>query len=104
MDAKLIKPTGDRVLVLLDKPPEQTKSGLYVPETNDMSVVKSGRVLAVGPGKKVDGEWQSVNLLVGSRVMMPRHKGNRIENDERLDLILLSEGDVMATVDDSPLG
>lgn len=90
-------PTEDRVLLRRDPEDTQEKIGtLYVPTT----AAKKNRatVLAVGPGKFVDGKLAPVRLEVGSRVVLPDHvPGAWVERDtDGADLIIIRASDVLA--------
>lgn len=66
----MIRPLGDRVLILPDKVDEITEYGIYVPDS--VGVVK-GEVLAIGESDKI-------KVKVGDRVLLP---GARLEIKEK---------------------
>ncbi len=94
-----IEPTHDNVLVLLDKNPNQTDSGIALPQTADIREKhKTGKVLAVGPGREdyfidaTSSTHERVRSLapcaVGDRVILKPYSFT-----ETLG-ILKSEGDI----------
>lgn len=69
MGKKLVKPLEDRVVVELLPPEETTEGGIILPQTvqgrpggkdEDGKAAREvimGRVVAVGPGRWIDGKW-----------------------------------------------
>ena len=78
-----IKPQHDRVIVLREPDPTQTKSGLHLPagaQEFEMTNLRPGVVVAVGPGR-----WDPhgnvrcpMELEVGDRVMFHKNAGEKI--------------------------
>lgn len=98
-----LKPLEDRVLILPDKAPAKTESGLYIPDTvQDKLQPARGTVVAVGPGRELGGnailykiykllctvfrkdmEMKSIMpLKVGDRVMYGHYSGTMVEDPE----------------------
>ena len=93
-----IKPTSDRVLVLLDEP--EDKSPLFITPEAYKGVSLTGRVLAVGPGRmQDDGTRRRMDVAVGDRVLFGRHDGQELEVDGK-KMKLLSEAALQAVYED----
>lgn len=96
-----LKPLEDRILILPDKPPSKTDSGLFIPETHqEKHQPARGTVVAVGPGRELGGnailykmyklycEQAGVEmdikhpmpLKVGDKVMYGHYSGTMIED------------------------
>ena len=54
MDCKAIKPLGHRIVVIPDRAPEMTTSGLYIPEAHNDIPPMSGIVQTLGDGPERD--------------------------------------------------
>ena len=78
-----IKPLGDRVVVKPAKAEEQTKSGLFIPDTAQEKPQK-GEVIAVGEGRwDEDGEKRiPVDVKVGDVVLYSKYGGHDFKIDE----------------------
>lgn len=79
----MIRPTGERVLILRDEAPTQTPSGLYIPQTVEKDGPIQGTVVAVGT--KVD---PTLVIGEGTRVLAPRYAGQEVKIDEKTYLLL----------------
>ncbi len=74
------EPIGDRLLVLLDKAPEVTESGIHLPEVRKDRYARQGRVLAVGPGIWTEaGARSELQVNVGHTVALSTNAGVPIE-------------------------
>ena len=72
-----LRPTGNQVVVKLDKLPEKSAGGLYLaPESRDHEH-HTGVVVAVGPGKVAlkTGIRCPMSLKVGDKVLLGRYVG-----------------------------
>jgi len=81
-------PLHDRILVSRVEEPEQTKSGIIIPDTAKEKP-QEGEVLAVGKGKiKEDGKVLPLDVKSGDRVLFGRYAGNEITIDGELYVIM----------------
>jgi chaperonin GroES len=83
-----LKPLGDRVIVKPSEAEEQTKSGLFIPDTAKEKPQK-GEVMAVGDGKYDEkGERVPVDVRVGDLVVYGKYGGTefKIDGDEYMIL------------------
>lgn len=95
--AKQILPTLDRVLVQRVKVPQQTSSGIYIPEKNQQKN-NIATVIAVGPGfHNQNGDLVKPQVAAGDSVMIPPHGGSPIAI-EKEEYLLLRESDILAKI------
>jgi chaperonin GroES len=77
-----LKPLGDRVVVKPSKAEEQTKSGLFIPDTAQEKPQK-GEVVAVGAGKMDDsGKRIPVDVKKGDVVVYGKYSGQDFKMDD----------------------
>lgn len=94
-----IKPLHDNVVVKPVSAEETTKSGIVLPETADKEKPERGKVVAVGPGKRLDnGERASMSVKKGDKVIFKKYSPDEIKigNEE---FLLVSESDILAILD-----
>jgi chaperonin GroES len=94
-----LKPLGDRVIVKASAAEEQTKSGLFIPETAKEKPQK-GTVIAVGDGRwDEDGEKRvPLDVKAGDVVIYGKYGGTEIKVDDE-ELLILSDRDIYAIVE-----
>ena len=93
-----LKPLGSRVVVKALDREEQTKTGIFLPDTAKEKP-QEGRVLAVGPGDRHPdtGQRIPVDLKEGDRVLFQKYAGTEFKLDDE-ELLILSEKDVLGLV------
>lgn len=92
---KLVRPLGARVLVKPEEEEEKTSGGIVLPDTAKKRP-QVGTVVAVGPGRLLDnGQYASLSVKVGDKVVYSRYSGNEIKIDGE-DYILLEEDSLYA--------
>lgn len=90
-------PLGDRVLVKPVEREEQTRSGIYLPDTAQEKP-QEGRVVAVGPGRRNDeGVRIEMDVQVDDLVLYAKYGGTEIK-EEGEEYLLLAERDILAKV------
>ncbi len=93
-----VKPLEDRVLI---KPVEQesmTEGGLYLPESSKERPVQ-GKVVAVGPGKKLDnGKTASPSVKKGDTVVYGKYAGTEVEI-KGTEHLILRESEILGVVE-----
>lgn len=95
--AKSIIPTLDRVLVQRIKVPQQTSSGIYIPEKNQPKN-NLATVIAVGPGFTAqNGELIKPSVQSGDKVLIPPHGGTAI-NVEKEEYLLMRDAEILAKI------
>ncbi|KKL41727.1 hypothetical protein LCGC14_2367420 [marine sediment metagenome] len=76
-------PVLDRILLDIDKPEEETKSGIIIP-VKHQNVQQTAIVLAVGPGKpNKDGVLMPMSVKVGDRIIFVKHCSIEIKIDDK---------------------
>jgi len=92
-----LKPLADRVIV---KPLEQeskTASGIIIPDTAKEKSHR-GEILAIGPGKTVDGKITEMTVKVGDKVLYKEYAGDEFKLDGK-EVIILKEEDIIAIIE-----
>jgi chaperonin GroES len=95
-----LKPLGSRVVVKALDREEQTKTGIFLPDTAKEKP-QEGKVLAVGPGDRHPdtGQRIPVELKEGDRVLFQKYAGTEFKLDDE-ELLILGEKDVLAKIED----
>jgi chaperonin GroES len=96
-----LKPLGDRAFVEPIEKDEETFAGgaLVLPETA-REKPQQGMIKAAGPGKKDDeGRRIPMDVEEGQRVLFAKYGGTEI-NIEGKKLLILSERDILAIVEE----
>lgn len=95
MAVKKIKPLGARIVVKREEA-KTTQGGILLPESAQKKP-KSGKVIAVGPGKTDEkGHLVALDVKVGDQILFSSYAGTEYKTDE--DYLILSEEDVLAIV------
>lgn len=92
-----MKPLGNRVVLKKVEAEEKTKSGIILPDSaKDKSL--EALVVAVGPGKTVDGKPVPMQVKEGDKVIYSEYAGTEVElEDEKY--IIVSQDDIIAIVE-----
>jgi chaperonin GroES len=92
-----IRPLGDRVVLKANTRDEQTKSGIYLPDTAQEKP-QEGVVVAVGEGKVLEnGNRQPMDLKVGDKVLFSKYAGTEVKQGDE-EYLILRESDVLAVI------
>ena len=95
--ARTFTPLGDRVLVKPAEREEQTKSGIFLPDTAQEKP-QEGTIVEVGPGRVTeDGKRVPMDLKKGDLVLYAKYGGTEIKEDDQ-EYLLLTERDILAKV------
>jgi len=93
-----IRPLGDRVVVKAVEREEQTKSGIYLPDTVQEKP-QEAVVVAVGNGKLLDnGTRVPIDLKVGDRVLYSKYAGTEIKQLDQ-EYLILRESDILGVIE-----
>jgi len=92
-----LKPLGDNVVVKQAEAEEQTKSGLFIPDSAKEKPQK-GTVVAVGEGKFEDGARVPVDVKVGDVVIYGKYGGTDVKVDD-VEYKILRAGEIYAIVE-----
>jgi len=92
-----IKPLHDRIVVEAAPKEEKSAGGIILPDTAQEKPQR-GKVLAVGPGKRLDsGQLAPVDVKVGETVLYGKYGGTEVEVDGQ-DYVILRAEDILAIV------
>jgi chaperonin GroES len=92
-----IRPLGDRVVVKAVEREEQTKSGIYLPDTAKEKP-QEALVIAVGTGRLLDnGTRIAIDLKEGDRIIFSKYSGTEIRYNDQ-DYLILRESDILGVV------
>jgi len=95
--ARTFTPLGDRILVKPAEREEQTKSGIFLPDTAQEKP-QEGTIIEVGPGRVTDeGKHIPIELKKGDLVLYAKYGGTEIK-EEGEEYLLLTERDILAKV------
>ena len=94
-----IKPLGDRVVLeQVEVEEETTESGIVIPDSAQEEP-QEGKVVAVGPGKKLDnGEVSEMQVEEGDVVVYDDYAGTELQRNGK-EYLVLSEKDILAIVE-----
>jgi chaperonin GroES len=93
-----LKPLGDRLVIKPAEQDEQTKTGIFLPETAKEKP-QQGTVIAAGPGaRKETGERIELDVQVDDVVLYAKYSGTTIKLDGA-EYLILKESDVLAIVE-----
>ena len=92
----IVSPLADRVVVRSLEGHEQTRGGLFIPDTAKEKP-QEGEILAVGPGRFDDGKRVPMEVKVGDKVLYGKYSGTEVTIDGEA-LLILRESDVLAVL------
>jgi len=96
-----IQPLHDRIIVEAAAKEEKTAGGIILPDTAQEKPQR-GKVLAVGPGKRLDsGQLAAVDVKEGDTVLYGKYSGTEVNVDGK-DYIILRADDVLGVIDLEP--
>lgn len=92
-----IKPLADRVVLKSVEAEATTTSGIIL-TGNAKEKPQMSEVVAVGPGKLVDGTVKAVEVKAGDKVLVSKYAGTEVKIDE-VEYTIVSEDDILAIVE-----
>lgn len=92
----MIKPLMDKVLIKMKEKEETTKSGIILTASKEKPQI--AEVIAVGPGRIIDGEKEEMYIKPGDNVILNKYAGTEVkyENEEYL---IVSQSEILAIVE-----
>ena len=93
----MLKPLGNRVVIEAIEQEEVTAGGIVLPETAKEKPQK-GKVVAAGPGEKVDGKHVALDVKEGDVVLFAKYAGTEIKM-EGTKYLIMRESDLLAIVE-----
>lgn len=93
----MIKPLGSRVLIKMKEKEETTKSGIILAGASQEKP-QIAEVIAVGPGEKIDGKVEEMNVKKGDNVIVSKYSGTEVKYEGE-EYIIVKQDDILAIVD-----
>ncbi|MBR6350351.1 MAG: co-chaperone GroES [Lachnospiraceae bacterium] len=90
-------PLGDRVVLKQVEAEETTASGIVLPG-QAQEKPQEAVVIAVGPGKEVDGKLTAMNVKVDDKVIYSKYAGNQVKLGDE-EFVIVSQDDILAIVE-----
>ena len=91
-----VSPLADREVVRSLEGHEQTRGGLFIPDTAKEKP-QEGEILAVGAGRFDDGKRVPMEVKVGDKVLFGKYSGTEVVIDGE-PLLILRETDLLAVL------
>lgn len=88
---KTIQPFGDRVLIKTVEQPQQTRGGIYLPDTSRESPGE-GVIVAIGEGSPLQEK-----LSTGDQILYQKFAGTEVKLEDG-SYILLGEADILGRI------
>ena len=99
MSLKSIRPLSNRIVVKRQEA-QKTQGGIFLPESAQEKPLQ-GTVISVGPGKRNSaGEIEQMSVKEGQSVIFSSYAGNEVKDEDGQELLILSENDILAIVND----
>lgn len=92
-----MKPLGERVVLRRLEAEEKTKSGILLPDSAKENP-QEALVVAVGPGKEIDGKMTKMQVKEGDKVIYAKYEGTEVKLDDE-EYIIVDQKDIMAIVE-----
>jgi chaperonin GroES len=90
-------PLGERIVIKPMEQEQQTKGGIYLPDTAKEKP-QEGEVVAVGPGRMTDdGKRIALEVAVGDKVIYSKYAGTEYKDGEE-EYLILRESDILAKI------
>ena len=94
-----IKPLSDHILIEPISQEEKTKSGILLPETVEKDRPEQGKVIAVGPGKRLSsGKKVAIEVKKGDKVLFTKYGPSEIKVGDK-EYLIAKEEDILAILD-----
>ena len=94
-----LKPLGNRVLAQKLEAQETTKGGIILPDSAKKKQ-ETARVIAVGPGKKLDdGKVLPMPVKVGDIILMDKYSGQEVTIDDE-EYTIVKADDIIAIIEE----
>ena len=93
----MIKPLGNKVLIKMKEGEETTKSGIIL-SSGAQEKPQIAEVIEVGPGRKIDGKIEPMEVKKGDNVILSKYSGTEVKY-EGIEYKIVSEEDILAIVE-----
>ena len=93
----IVRPLGNRVLVVIPEIKDLTKNGIIIPG-NTQERPQEGEVVAVGEGvRNADGTLTALSVAVGNRILFNRFGGVELTIQGKTHL-LMTQDEILAVL------
>ena len=92
-----LKPLGERVVLKQQEAEEKTQSGIILPDSAKEKP-QTAVVIAVGPGKEIDGKKTKMQVKEGDRVIYSQYSGTDVKLEDE-EYIIVNQSDIIAIVE-----
>ena len=92
----MIKPLESNVLVKMKDGDDTTKSGIILSASKEKSQI--AEVIAVGPGAKIDGNREDMNVKPGDNVILSKFAGTEVKYENE-DYIIIRQSEILAIIE-----
>jgi chaperonin GroES len=92
-----IRPLADRVVLEVLADTEQTAGGIYIPDSAREKPSR-GVIVAVGPGRLVDGKREEMTVKVNDVVLFGKYAGTDVKLGDK-EYKILSEKDILGILE-----
>ena len=92
----MIKPLGSRVLIKMKEGEETTKSGIILSGAAKEKP-QIAEVIEVGPGEKIDGKLETMDVKKGDNIIISEYAGTKIKYEGE-EYIIVKQEDILAIV------
>jgi chaperonin GroES len=94
-----IKPLSDHILIEPITQEEKTKAGILLPETAEKERPEQGKVIAVGPGRRLSsGKRIPLEVKKGDKVLFTKYGPNEIKVGDK-EYLIAREEDILAILE-----
>ncbi len=91
-----IKPLSDHILIEPISQEEKTKGGIFLPQTAEKERPEQGKVIEVGPGKRLSsGKRVPPEVKKGDVVLFTKYAPNEIKVGDK-EYLIAKEEDILA--------
>ena len=91
-----LRPLHDRLIIKRLDNERKTASGIVIPDSATEKP-DQGEVIAIGPGKFVDGKILSIDLKKGDKVLFGKYAGQAVKIDGE-ELLVIREDEILAVI------
>ena len=93
----MLKPLNNNVVIEPNEVEKKTASGIILAGDAGQPKHAEGVVIAVGPGKLVDGKRSEMAVNIGDRVVYGGYSQSTVTHEEK-EFVILPETDILALV------
>ena len=91
-----VRPLHDRVIIERIEE-RKTASGIIIPETATGEKPQKGKIVAVGPGQRINGNLKELEVKIGDEVLFAKYSGTEIKVNNK-DFLVMREEDIIGII------